>query len=156
MKDNHEEILVETLFNVFEQQTFMFCEPADKSELPDNGDTYVGARIDVLGDTGRGYLVVVIPKSLCVEVAANVLGIDEDDEDAVDKGLDAFKELVNVACGQLLTRVAGEKPVFNLSVPREKVLAGAEWLAVRDDAGAVAFLVDESPVVAKFVFEERA
>lgn len=50
-------------------------------------------------------------------LAANMLGIDLADEPAADTAKDALCELMNVLCGNLVTRLHGRDLVFDLSPP---------------------------------------
>lgn len=52
------------------------------------------------------------------QLAANLLGIDENDDQANTSSDDALQEFMNVVCGQLVTAWHGTEPVFNLSIPK--------------------------------------
>ena len=64
-----------------------------------------------------GSISLIVPDDVCPEIAANVLGKDPDDAIVAAQSADALKEVLNVLCGNILTAVAGESPVFDLSVP---------------------------------------
>ncbi len=51
------------------------------------------------------------------QLAANLLGLDPDDDEAVAGTTDALCEFMNVTCGQLVTALHGTEPVFDLSIP---------------------------------------
>ena len=90
---------------------------------------------------------MTVPVEMCPEIAANVLGVDLDDPDVVVKPLDALKELLNVTCGHVLTALAGDEPVFDLTVPEVTEIDAVAWKKLADAPYTVAFLVDESPVL---------
>ena len=83
----------------------------------------------------QGSVGVVVLPEMCLEVAANMLGVDPDDEEAMDKGRDALKELLNITCGHLLTNIAGEEPVFDLTVPEVTELSAERWQELKAQAG---------------------
>ena len=58
-----------------------------------------------------------------VLLAANLLGVDSNDEDAGAQGEDAVREFMNIVCGQLVTAVYGADEVFNLTIPETRELA---------------------------------
>jgi hypothetical protein len=71
--------------------------------------TYSGAH--------NGKLAMDYPDSFSTMVAANMLGLDEDDPDIVPKSEDAIRELLNVICGNLLPALYGSEAVFSLGIP---------------------------------------
>jgi chemotaxis protein CheY-P-specific phosphatase CheC len=131
----------------------MFGEIADKQELPHCLSDCLLARITFSG-AAKGALVLAVPAPLCAQIAANVLGIDEDDELPPGRPADALKELLNVICGHVLTALAGEAPVFNLSVPEVSPLDEAHWTALVEAPATVGFRVDDVPVLLQLAIEE--
>ncbi len=105
----------------FESLAFMLMMDDDMGESAGD-ENAVTARITFSGPfSGAVYLGAsagVLPA-----VAANMLGLDFDEapDDAVQH--DAFKELLNVICGNLLPRIAGAKAVFDVS-PAEILAPG--------------------------------
>ena len=79
-----------------------------------------------------------------------VLGMDQDDEIVQQRSLDSLKEVLNVICGNLLTVIAGEEPIFNLSVPETDTIGPDEWQQLIDDPDSQGFLVDDNPVLLVF------
>jgi hypothetical protein len=60
---------------------------------------------------------ITFPEELCLEIAANALGAEPEDDFVKEQAGDAVGEIVNILCGRFLTEVEGTEPVFNLSVP---------------------------------------
>ncbi len=56
-------------------------------------------------------------------LAANLLGVDPQEEPAGAKAADSVKELMNVLCGQFVTAVHGTEHVFDLSLPQIRELS---------------------------------
>ena len=152
MDPNLNETISEVVCDVFEKLAFMFGEVADRDELPAAADTNVRATMTYSGAT-TGSLSVTVPQEVCFEIAANVLGTDSDEiEDA--QSHDALKEVLNVLCGNLLTAVAGEDPVFDLSVPEIDQIDANAWTALVEDNNNIVFLIDDSPVIVRFTSED--
>ena len=51
------------------------------------------------------------------ELAANMLGVDEDDETTSGQQYDALKETLNVICGNLIPAIAGGLEIFDIDPP---------------------------------------
>lgn len=98
----------------------------------------------------QGSLTMLTPRSVAGELAANVLGVDADDESAAEQARDALGELMNVTMGRLLTTLAGTDPVFDLSPPKVSDASRERWQAFIQAAGTVAFLIDDRPVLLQF------
>ena len=88
-----------------------------------------------------------MPAEMCPELAANVLGLDEDDEKVEEKARDALKELLNVSCGNILTELAGTEPVFDLSVPIVSDIGLDVWEDLKNNEDFVSLIVDDYPAL---------
>jgi len=140
------EIVSEVFCDVIEKMAFMFGENVAATDLPMSSQRYFLAQMSFDGER-EGVLCMAVPVEMCIEVAANVLGVDPDDDFAQDESCDALKEVLNVTCGNLLTALAGEEPVFNLHPPEVSELDEAGWQALLEEEGSIAFNVDENPVL---------
>jgi hypothetical protein len=69
-------------------------------------------------EASAGTLRFRCTRGFCVLLAANLLGIDADDDTAAAQGEDAVKEFMNIVCGQFVTSMYGDDDVFNLSIPQ--------------------------------------
>ncbi len=153
MEANHREMLTEVFCEVIENLAFMFGEAAEEGELEDSAGGYVLAAMSFSGPMS-GRIELAVPREMRAEIAANVLGIDLDDELATSSADDALKELLNVTCGQVLTHLAGEEPVFDLGVPEVSDLAEDGWKAMSKAPGAAAVQLDEGPTLLRLVIGE--
>ncbi len=131
---------------VLENLAFMFMETPEERDLPSGTPPYVEARMTFVGPF-EGALTLAAPEAMCPELAANVLGLDPDDEFVRQRPGDSLKELLNVTCGNLLSTLAGDEPIFDLTVPELHSLSEEEWAAILDAPEAMPFIVDEYPVV---------
>lgn len=139
---------------VLEKLAFMFAEPVEPGESSDTPQEALQAEVVFSGPL-HGRMTVAVPRDWCSELAANILGVDEED-DAVSENLaDALKELVNVSCGHVLTAVAGEKPTFELSPPQVNELSGDDWVRLVADSDTIPMVIDEeNPVLLHFEVTE--
>ena len=145
MTDN-QEMLCDTFCETCEQLAFMFAEAADDGDLPEPPDEAVQVSMSFMGPQD-GRLVLAADRAMCPELAANMLGLDPDDPKAEMRGIDALKELLNVVCGNVLTRMAGDKPVFDLSIPEVHEIDKERWTALSETEGTLPLLVDGFPAM---------
>ncbi len=109
---------------------FMFTDD-DQADLAP-GDVWLETTIRYEGAC-RGRLCFRCTRDFTRQLAANLLGIDADHEEAAQKAEDAVKEFMNIVCGQLVTTLYGAGPVFNLSIPQCRELSETPALNVTDD-----------------------
>lgn len=143
------EMLFECFTDVLEKMAFMFVEIADTDEMPDECDDHLQATMSFKG-AAQGTVEILFPRELTIELSANVLGIEEDDDDIDQLAYDTLKELLNVACGNILTAHYGIDPVFDLTVPEVKPLKPKDWEVYLNDEDNLLLLVDDSPVIISF------
>lgn len=153
MEPNNTEMLFQVVSGVLEAQAFMFADPADKDEIPPREGQYYHVKMAFSGPF-RGAMALTVPVDMCTEMAANVLGLDMDDDQAEESAQDALKELLNVACGQVLTELAGEEPVFDLTVPVVTAMDDETWDGLTQDEHVEALLVDDRPLLTGLWIEE--
>jgi len=140
------DILAEVAIAVLEKQAFMFGERSPKDELITEAETFCHASMEFSGPV-CGTVGIEAPVEVCAELAANILGVEMDESLSPEDAGDALQELLNVICGQSLTALYGDEPVFDLSIPRLEEVGCVDWemeMAVTDTIG---LLVDEEPVL---------
>jgi hypothetical protein len=65
-----------------------------------------------------GSLELIAPAAFGALLAANMLGCDPSDPDAVTRSTDAMKELMNITCGDLLPKIVDGPPRgFEMGLP---------------------------------------
>ncbi|MEM1355080.1 MAG: chemotaxis protein CheX [Planctomycetota bacterium] len=143
MPHDHTEIIQEVVPEVLEQLAFVFADPAEADELPGGLEQGFAVRVKING-AATGSLTVVSGRDICAELAANLTGDDPEDVEPESAEM-ALMELANVLCGQLLTRVAGVEPVFDLEAPTALDSPPEQWQALHDNEWTVAFLADDCP-----------
>lgn len=154
MKSEYKEILSEVFSDVLMKYAFMFGEECQKDELPENGDSYLHARVSFYGDKS-GVLGVITQKDLCFEMAANVLGIETEEENCDDEAEDTLEELINIVCGQFLTSAFGFEPVFNLFPPSVSKLNQDDWWKYVLDDNTIGFVVEDTPAIIYIQVEQE-
>lgn len=152
MEPKHKEILSNVFLGVLEQFAFLFGDPGEEGMEPMLEEPYAHAFMSFAGAFG-GRISVAVPVSLCNEVAANVLGLEPDEDEALEKSTDAIKEMLNITCGHMLTELAGCEPVFELSPPTVKMLDSVEAASLACDPDGLTLLVDNKPLFLTFALE---
>lgn len=145
--------LGEVFADVLMAQTFLFAEECSKEEVEDAGEvTYLKSAISFDGPTA-GVLEMAMPVAVAVEAGANMLGLDE--AEAQDCAEDAFGELANVLCGQLLTTLFGADQVFSLSLPTVSPAPPGLLDSLLGDPDCIAFTIDDAAVMVRLSLRER-
>ncbi len=104
-----------TIFSdVLANLAFMFTD--DDVQLGTPGDQWLETRISYMGPH-KGTLVFRCSRSFAVLLAANLLGLDPEDEHAEDSAPDAAREFTHIVCGQLVTTLHGSDDIYNLTIP---------------------------------------
>ncbi|MCP3885882.1 MAG: chemotaxis protein CheX, partial [Propionibacteriaceae bacterium] len=116
MSSQQNEQLSVVFCDIVEKLTFMFPEPATAAELPGGFAGYVRVAMDFSGDAS-GTIVLAVPAEMCAELAANLLGMDPEDEEVQLRARDALQELLNVFTGHALTTLHGDASTCDLTVP---------------------------------------
>jgi len=144
--------IVETTEMTCETLAFMFpMPPPEDAPEPGEQEHAEVARVRVYFDGPiTGSMVLSMPRSMLPMLAANMLGLDED-ETTADQRRDAACELCNVVCGNLLPAMAGDEPVFSVSPPE---ICDAPPAADSDHSTSARVWLDEGWVEAEFAVNE--
>lgn len=118
MSNEHDTMLQQVTEETLESLAFAMVMPEE-----DHADPFcIAAKIEFSGPS-RGALFFSASERFMPEVATNMLGSMDDEPPSEELQRDAFKELLNVICGNLLPVFAGDEAVFDVH-PAE-ILAGA-------------------------------
>ena len=118
------ELLVTVFSRVAEELAFMFTDTPDPDDVETAKNVFVKAHMRFKGPI-NGTLNMIVPESMCPQIAANVLGLDPTDEMFLQAPHDAVKELLNV---DLVTEEVREYLA-------DSFLAGAPVVAVSSRTG---------------------
>ena len=140
-------VLTEVVTEVLERQAYMFGEACPKEGLVTEAQAFLHATMSFQGPA-RGRVGVAAPADLCIELAANVLGVANEEMLAEQDPSDAFGELLNVVCGHLLTALYDPQLVFQTSTPEVTELDLRGWRSLLDHDASVGLCIDDVPAVA--------
>jgi CheY-specific phosphatase CheX len=116
MPEQIREALSQVAVDTFEKLAFMFAFPEDGGQTEQMKDM-VSASV-VFSGPFSGLVTIRISGAVLPELAANMLGMDDEADVTLDQQHDALKETLNVICGNLLPAIAGQEPIFNMEMPR--------------------------------------
>jgi len=115
MNERVAQTLVDETIDTLEKLAFIFAESEDDM------DQFADAeRITVSADFSgpcSGALVMEFGVDGLSELAANMLGLDEDEPISEEEQRDALKEALNIICGNVLPAIAGSEAVFSIASP---------------------------------------
>lgn len=118
-----EQTLQRVAEKVFESLAFVL--PAMDDDAPPADDAITTAVVGFSGPV-EGKLELRVSTVLLPEIAANMLGLEFDQSPSADQQGDAFGELLNVICGNLLPSLCGDEAVFDLQKPHIRQDAPAD------------------------------
>ncbi|MBD3344727.1 MAG: hypothetical protein GF401_06660 [Chitinivibrionales bacterium] len=114
---NNNEVASQVIARILEDAAFIFTDRLDGNEMSElERWNATGFSLSFTGERS-GSLCMWADDSFARYAAANMLGIDENDDDAEDKGKDAMKEILNMVVGNFITALYGEDPIFDLGIP---------------------------------------
>ncbi|MFH1420197.1 MAG: chemotaxis protein CheX [Planctomycetota bacterium] len=129
-----------TIFSeVLANLAFMFTE--DEQAEPSPGDLWFETTISYTGPHA-GTLRLHCPAPFAKLLAANLLGVELNEDDGFDEAEDAVKEFMNIVCGQLVTAMHGCDDVFNLTIPEVRHLIETPDLSGQVDGDVARLCVD--------------
>jgi CheY-specific phosphatase CheX len=113
-----EEMLLSSIFEVFEKMFFVFAEPLREAAPPCPLKAVIGFESGLL----KGDMRISLTPALARTMARNMLSLEED-EITEPIMADCVKESINMICGSFLRKV---DPVHgsSMSIPTYEVMAG--------------------------------
>ncbi|MDJ0721141.1 MAG: chemotaxis protein CheX [Desulfobacterales bacterium] len=123
MSHKYSQLIAEVAADTLEQLAFIFSfsEELDENALWEDGVT--GCHVTFDGPH-QGEILLAANSAVLPELAANMLGMDDEEAPSQEHQEDALREALNVICGNLLPRIGGVEAVFDISAP--SVLPGDE------------------------------
>ncbi len=131
--------------------TLGFMFPLDEAEAGAAGSLIEPITVAVSFHGPRtGWVTLTAPSGLLPILAANMTG--DDGPISAEVQQDAFKEMLNVICGNLLPQLAGAEAVFDVGSP--KIVDGQNGLLAVGPTATARLLLDAGQVdVALFLAE---
>lgn len=139
--------LSEVLIDVLMKYCFMFGETCLKKDLPLEDGEYLLGKVTFNGYRS-GEVGIIASEDLCINLSANVIGVDVGGKDSCEDVYDSLKELTNIVCGQFLTLHFGQEQIFDLSPPTVSVLDKGELLAMLESDDTIGLIVDDLSMLA--------
>jgi chemotaxis protein CheY-P-specific phosphatase CheC len=155
MNEEQKQLMARIVSDVMEQMSFMFTGRVDRGALEASGARFIQARIAFSGPI-RGALTLVIPDTMCTELASNILGMEADATLVRSSAIDAFKEILNVICGHVIGGLAGEQESCEIQPPTAQALTPRQWEALEMSEETLCFSVDEHPMLMHLALEAEA
>lgn len=133
------QLLMEVAGRTLEDTAFVLVDLAE-------GERFTGAVVRAtlaFSGTARGALLVASSNPFAVAMAANLMGLELNDPEVVDKGEEALGELVNIIAGALTERLFGTDQLCQLGIPttdtvsvdaHQRTLDGSDcWVSLLGD-----------------------
>ena len=147
MSREYSQILSEVAVETLEQLAFIFSFADEPDENAIWETDAIGCHVRFSGSQ-QGELLMTINRTVLPEMAANMLGLDDDEEALPQQQHDALKEALNIICGNLLPTIGGVEAVYDISAPtihsmREMRCKVAALKADKGDYGAAFLSLDD-------------
>ncbi len=117
MKSKLDETLCVVAEDILESLAFVLLAPEDDAPPAADNAPDVVASITFAGPFD-GTLFLRVSGDMLPTIAGNMLGLNFGETSSQIQQEDAFKELLNVICGNLLPKFAGSQAVFNIYPPK--------------------------------------
>ncbi len=146
-----EAALVESLCETMETTAFIFTLPMeDKLPVPESS---ILARMKFSGPHS-GTLELLAGTDTAAMIAANIMGVDQNEIDGPGKGIDALKELLNTTCGIFLPQIAAtDDDVFDVTVPEAETFETAEqWNDFVGQKNVTVLDADAYPMAVRLIY----
>jgi chemotaxis protein CheY-P-specific phosphatase CheC len=140
-EDFNIDILKKSVASTLEDTAFIFLEEEEDAQIFEGDMVFTTLSFSGI-KTGK--MILATEMDLSIQLAANLLGLEEDDPFAVDKGKEALSEMLNIICGVFLEMWLGSDNNVTMDVPATKIISGAEVAKEISKAiGTISFMSDE-------------
>jgi hypothetical protein len=129
--------LNEVAATALERSAFVFAEPAAPGDLAVLPGASCYTKIRTTGSVS-GELHLSASEGFLRELAASLLGVEQEEVDPVKHGVDALKEMANMIAGSVGLRCDGTQRAFSLGLPE---LSERAAFVAAEKAGIVTTLV---------------
>jgi hypothetical protein len=137
---NFEESTGRVASRMFEETAFIFTEPWEDAPMLES--EVVSASIDFQGPHS-GTVAMAADSSFCTTLAANFLGLEPDDPEAIRNGNAALGELLNIIAGALMEEWFGTETVCHIGIPLVRNERHDDFIASCQSAPPMIFRDDE-------------
>lgn len=110
-----EQTMLGVIEETFASLAFMFPVESEAAAAP-APEAMEHAMVEFSGPFG-GTLLLSASSEMLEPLATNMLGLEDGERPSLEQTQDAFKELLNVICGNLLPAIASPREIFNVHQP---------------------------------------
>ncbi|MBN2064705.1 MAG: chemotaxis protein CheX [Sedimentisphaerales bacterium] len=144
------DVLAEAFAQTIETMAFMMALPVE--DILESPCEAVMVSMDFKGPIS-GHIELAAGIDVVICAAANIMGLEQDDPLAREKGVDAFKEILNTTCGILLPRLASSPDdIFDVTIPQSEIIENKNnWQNYVDQPDVIMMDIDFKPVAARMV-----
>ncbi len=114
MTDLSADYLIEATVTALERTAMVLAEPATDADDHEPATAY--ARILYNGPTS-GTLTLAATDGFLRELASSLLGVEPEEIEVAEQGLDALKEMANILGGSVIVAMSGDTCDFSLGLP---------------------------------------
>lgn len=140
MPHEHAPAIEAAFSQVLEQMAFLFADPVAPDDVGDPPEDPIAARMTFSG-AASGAITLHTDRAVCSELLENITGSQVEESPELEN--QALLELLNVICGRMLTRIAGDRPVFDLTPPHMLASEPDTWTALCQAPDTLAFRAED-------------
>jgi len=111
--------VIDVVTTLLEETAFIFSDLSKATDISDERKKKMTGFCINYSNHGSGRVSVYAEKPITLIMAANMLGLEEGDSEAVKESENALKEFTNILAGNMITAVYGTAPIFDLSLPEK-------------------------------------
>ncbi|PLX16683.1 MAG: hypothetical protein C0601_09400 [Candidatus Muiribacterium halophilum] len=138
---------------VFENVGFIFADRVEAKDIEETDkEDFIIAYITLKGEVA-GDVIVMMELSIASEFTANMMGLDFDEVPEEEFINDATKELSNILCGNIASKVFGKEKDFDISIPIVNQVSKKEMHELIEDNTSIFYSVDERPLIINYKFK---
>ena len=144
-------MIMKVVAEMLADYALMFGDRVSAKDLHTKEKKYVEASVRFSGRIS-GEIRIAATRPFCRMLAANILGTEIDDADAVSHESDSLKEFANIAGGHYITCVFGNEIKTYIKPPVFREITSGEWTLISSRAGG-GFMVDGEPVTSSVMID---
>lgn len=149
------ELVTQTLSNALEQIAFICMTPLDPSNPLAMPNDPVRVSLEFRGYP-EGRLELCASRSFGLTLCSNAMGDMPEPSEAVARGDDALKELVNITCGTSLRSLIVEgEPSPDMRIPEITPITAEEWAEVGTSPLSTVLDAEGQPIIVRWTFVPR-
>lgn len=150
-----EQAMLGVIEETFASLAFMFPVEPDPAAALQDPLTLQRAVVEFSGPF-HGLLRLSVSPEMLEPLGANMLGLEDAVGPTTEQKQDAFKELLNVLCGNLLPVIASPREVFNVHEPRLLAIDDDQTAAGLTESGTVDVDLDSGHVRLVLLVENQS